>query len=174
MLKGGKVAGEGGHIEKMCTLCKLANDTGANIKDDWFITKLLDLFPESWDTVITPMYSETNLSNIIMNLMTYTKCLAIREAKSRQLEISPAINTVKALETTVLALQAEIKLFKSFHGPGGLTNPNKAHLKCSNYGKVGHIVDDCFQQGGGKAGQYPHWWKGKHTTTMKSVVFAMG
>ena len=33
MEEGGKVAGEGGHIEKMHTLQKLANDTGADIKD---------------------------------------------------------------------------------------------------------------------------------------------
>ena len=32
MLEGGKVAGEGGHIEKMHTLRKLANNTGTNIK----------------------------------------------------------------------------------------------------------------------------------------------
>ena len=55
MAEGGKVAGEGGHIEKMCTLRKSANDAGADIKDPRFITKLLDSFLESWDAVITPM-----------------------------------------------------------------------------------------------------------------------
>ena len=70
MEEGAKVVGEGGHIEKMHTLRKLANDTGVNIKNDWFITKLLDSFPTSWDPVITPMYSEKDLSTIIMNLMT--------------------------------------------------------------------------------------------------------
>jgi hypothetical protein len=67
MVEGGKVAGEGGHIEKMHTLQKLANDTGGDIKDSWFITKLLNYFLKSWDAVITPMYSETNLSMVIMN-----------------------------------------------------------------------------------------------------------
>jgi gag-polypeptide of LTR copia-type len=76
MVEGGKVAGEEGHIEKMHTLQKLANDTGADIKDSQFITKLLDSFPESWNAVITPMYSKTNLSTVIMNLMTHAERLS--------------------------------------------------------------------------------------------------
>lgn len=54
MVEGGKVAGKGGHIEKIFTLQKLSNDTGADIKDPYFITKLLNSFPESWYAVITP------------------------------------------------------------------------------------------------------------------------
>jgi hypothetical protein len=77
MEEGAKVAGEGGHIEKMRTLRKLANDTGANIKNDRFITKLLDSFPPSWDPVITPMYSEKDLSTVIMNLTTHAERLSI-------------------------------------------------------------------------------------------------
>jgi hypothetical protein len=161
MEEGGKVAGEGGHIERMRTLRKLANDTGADIKDSRFITKLLDSFPESWDAVITPMYSETNLSTVIMNLTTHAERLAIRNARTKP---EAHVDTVKALETTVIALQAEMKTLKSNRGT---PNPNKAHLKCTNTqcGKTGHLVDDCFQPGGGKAGQYPPWWKGKRTQT---------
>ena len=162
LVEGGKVAGEGGHIEKMRTLRKLANDTGADIQDSRFITKLLDSFPESWDAVITPMYSETNLSTVIMNLTTHAERLAIRDARTKP-ELS--LDTVKALETTIMALQAEMKTLKS-NPNRGTANPNKAHLKCSNTvycGKTGHLIEDCFQQGGGKAGQYPPWWKGKRT-----------
>jgi hypothetical protein len=162
MVEGGKVAGEGGHIERMRTLRKLANDTGADIKDSRFITKLLDSFPEFWDAVITPMYSETNLSTVIMNLTTHAERLAIRNGKTKA---EQPTDVVKALEATVMALQTEMKTFKS--NRGNTPNPNKAHLKCSNTvcGKTGHIIDDCFQPGGGKAGQYPAWWKGKRTQT---------
>jgi len=47
----------------------------------------------------------------------------------------------------------------------GSPNPNKANLVCenkANCGKTGHLIEDCFQLGGGKQGQYP-WWKGKWT-----------
>lgn len=74
-------------------------------------------------------------------------------------------SSVRALEATVVALQAEIKSFKSpnSHHGGGTTNPDKQHLKCSNSscGKISHLITDCFQTGGGKAGEYLHWWKGK-------------
>src|SRR5271155_55858 len=163
MTEGGKVAGEGGHIEKMRTLRKSANDAGADIKDPRFITKLLDSFPESWDAVITPMYSETSLSTVIMNLTTHAERLAIRDARTN-LKPDKSIDTVRALEATVMALQAEMKTFKLNRGTG-TSNPNKAHLKCTNTqcGKTGHLIDECFQPGGGKAGQYPPWWKGKRT-----------
>ena len=83
------------------------------------------------------------------------------------------MDTVKALEATILTLQTEIKLFKYNHGgPSGSTNPSKAHLKCSNCGKVGHLMGDCFQQGGGKAGKYPHWWKGKCTVESANVAMS--
>jgi len=69
--------------------------------------------------------------------------------------------SVRALEAMVIALQADIKSFKGTRG--GTINLDKQHLKCSNQScrKVGHLIADCFQAGGGKAGQYPHWWKGK-------------
>ena len=138
----------------MCTLQNLANNTSANIKDPHFITKLLDSFPESWDVVIIPMYSEMNLSTVIMNLTTHARQLAIHDVRTKP-ELS--VDTVKALETTIMALQAEMKTLKSNHNT---LNPNKAHLKCSNMancGKTGHLIEDCFQPGGGKAGQYPPW-----------------
>jgi hypothetical protein len=40
-----------------------------------------------------------------------------------------SVDTVKALETTIMALQAEMKTLKSNHNTPNL---NKAHLKCIN------------------------------------------
>ena len=68
--------------------------------------------------------------------------MAIRNAKTKS-ELST--DTVKALEMTIIALQAEVKTLKSNRAT---PNPNKAHLKCTN-----------------SQGQYPPWWKGKHTQT---------
>ena len=54
---GMKVTGEGGHIEKMRALRKLANDAGANYDDARFKTKLIDSFPESWDAICSICYN---------------------------------------------------------------------------------------------------------------------
>jgi hypothetical protein len=97
------------------------------------------------------MYSKTNLSIVIMNLMTHAKRLFIHNSKNK---MEHSVNTVK------MALQAEIKMLKS---NCNTPNLNKAHLKCTNTQceKTGHIIDDCFQPGGEKTGQYPPWWKEK-------------
>ena len=96
-----------------------------------------------------------------MNLTTHAERLAIRDAKTKP---DQPVDTMKALEATIIALQAEVKTLKS-NRTRNTPNSNKAHLKCSNTqcGKTGHTIDDCFQPGGGKAGQYSLWWKGKRT-----------
>jgi hypothetical protein len=76
-------------------------------------------------------------------------------------------DTVKALEASVLALQAEIKTLRS--GCRTSINPNKLNLVCenkANCGKTGHLIKDCFQLGGGKQGQYPAWWRRKWTAAV--------
>jgi hypothetical protein len=43
------------------------------------------------------------------------------------------------------------------------TNPNKAHLRCTNPhcgSKTGHKIADCIAYKGNKEGQYSNWWKG--------------
>ncbi|KAF9536211.1 hypothetical protein CPC08DRAFT_597968, partial [Agrocybe pediades] len=164
LAEGGKVAGKDGHIEKMQKLHQRANEAGAKINDQRFITRLLDSFPESWDSVITPMYGESDLNRVIMNLTTHAERMAIREAKLKK-PIPPS-DAVKALEATITALQAEVKSLRTdSHCDSNHRNGGNSNLKCSNpaCGKTGHLIADCFQQGGGKAGQYPHWWKGKCT-----------
>ncbi|KAF9550940.1 hypothetical protein CPC08DRAFT_647743, partial [Agrocybe pediades] len=147
LAEGGKVAGEDGHIERMRKLHQRANEAGAQIGDGRFITRLLDSFPESWDPVITPMYGESDLNKIIMNLTTHAERLSIHEAKSKK--PTPPSDAVKALEATITALQAEVRSLRTDSRRSG-GNPN---LKCSNSacGKTGHVIADCFQQGGGKA-----------------------
>ncbi|KAF9555165.1 hypothetical protein CPC08DRAFT_781727, partial [Agrocybe pediades] len=148
LAEGGKVAGEDGHIEKMRKLRQRANEAGAKINDQRFITRLLDSFPESWDPVITPMYGESDLNRIIMNLTTHAERLSIRDAKSKR--PTPPSDAVKALEATITALQAEVKSLRTGRNRDGGGNSN---LKCSNAacGKTGHLIADCFQQGCGKA-----------------------
>ena len=177
MEEGAKVAGEDGHIEEMRTLRRAANEAGAKISDSRFITKLLDSFPESWDPVITPMYGETDLSKVLINLTTHAERLSIRLDRNGKKPTTGGADSVRALEATVIALQAEMKTLKGSRTGGGSTNPDKQHLKCANQscGKTGHLIADCFQAGGGKAGQYPHWWKGKRTAqtivaNMASIV----
>ena len=99
---GTKVAGEGGHIERMRNLRKLANDAGANFNDARFKTKLIDSFPESWDAICSICYNMTSLSEVIATLTSHGEHILRKTSTSSS-------DTIKALEASVLALQAEIK-----------------------------------------------------------------
>jgi len=68
---GMKVAGEGGHVERMRTLRKLANNAGTNYNDLRFKTKLIDSFPESWDVICSICYNMTSLSEVISTLTSH-------------------------------------------------------------------------------------------------------
>lgn len=125
-----------------------------------------------------PNVWQKDLSKVLMNLTVHAKQMSIRKGHNGKKQAGGA-SSVGALEATVITLQAEIKSFKSLNSchSGGTLNPDKQHLKCSNSscGKISHFIADCFQTGGGKAGEYPHWWKGKRTdqtivANMASVV----
>ena len=65
-IDGSKVTSAGGHIEKMQKLWKAMNDTSLDISDDRFIVKLLSAFPdESWDSMMSMMYEETDLIRVM-------------------------------------------------------------------------------------------------------------
>jgi hypothetical protein len=114
----------------MRTLRKLANDTGANFDDTRFKTKLIDSFPESWDAICSICYNMSNLSEVISTLTSHGE----RVLRTKGM-IAPPTDTVKALEASVLALQAEIKMFRTARKPMG--NPNKANLVCENTANCG-------------------------------------
>jgi hypothetical protein len=67
-VKGLKVAGKGGHIERMRTLRKLANNAEANFDSVRFKTKLTDSFSELWNMICLICYSIMSLSEVIVIL----------------------------------------------------------------------------------------------------------
>jgi hypothetical protein len=152
-IDGMKVASEGGHIEQMRNLRKLMNNAGSNYDDSRFKTKLINSFPESWDAICSICYNMKRLSEVISTLTSHGKQVLRNKGV-----IPSSTDTVKALEASVLALQAGIKTLRSGHRTS--INPNKLNLVCenkANCGKTGHLIEDCFQLGGGKQGQYPAW-----------------
>ncbi|KDQ22451.1 hypothetical protein PLEOSDRAFT_1031062, partial [Pleurotus ostreatus PC15] len=57
--------------------------------------------------------------------------------------------------TTIQALQTRIAQLESGK------RKKKEDKTCTNCKKKGHLAEDCFRDGGGKAGQWPDWWQGK-------------
>ncbi|KNZ72391.1 hypothetical protein J132_03483 [Termitomyces sp. J132] len=157
-----KVAEEGGHIEKMWKLRKAANDAGVEITDKRFIINLLDSFLESWDPIALTLYRETELVQVIQTLTTHSECIA-NQSESSGTGTAILIDTVKALKAMIHVLQAQAN--------GLSTKKPNSDKMCSNCGKTGHTHPDCFREGGGKQGQYPLWWREKHTASLSGANF---
>jgi hypothetical protein len=99
-VEGTKVADDGGHIERMQNLRKLANDAGASYNDKRFKTKLINSFSESWDTICSICYNIASLSEVISTLTSHGE--RVLQTKN----VTSSMDTIKALEASVLALQA--------------------------------------------------------------------
>ncbi len=71
----------------MRRLLKEANDAGAAIKEETFITILLDSFPESWDPVVSILHGEKDLMVVIARLSAHGERLAGEERYLRALPV---------------------------------------------------------------------------------------
>lgn len=127
-----QVAGEGGYIERMRKMQKAANDVGANITNEQFIVKLLNLFPESWDPITSMLYGETDLIRVIQTLTTYSEHIVNRSNQSGIGVPMMSNNTIKALEAMIQALHAQVN---------GLSKRRSSNSdkKCLNCKRTNHI-----------------------------------
>jgi hypothetical protein len=89
----------------MRTLRKLENNVGANFDNIRFKTKLIDSFPKLWNAICSICYSMTSLSEIIVILTSHKKWILQMKTLS-----TSSTGLVKALEASILALQAKIKM----------------------------------------------------------------
>lgn len=119
------------HIARLRTGWTLANAQGAEIKDEKFRMIVLRSLPAAWLPFIGSLFGEKTSTAVIERIIQHALFIA---SVSR-----PNPTTVQALSTQ--------------------GNARNAHLKCSNpnCGKTGHLIDRCFREGGGMAGQYPDW-----------------
>lgn len=158
--EGDKVSGDGGHIEKMRCLLKEANDAGAAINEETFITILLDSFPESWGPVVSILPGEKDLMVVIACLSAYGERLAGRG----KIFLSPTSSTMTisnqvlqaSIDVLVLQVQSLLSCKDNVRPSNGRSHPVNEHCK-----GIGHTMDECWKNGGEKQGQYPPWWKGK-------------
>lgn len=162
--EGEKVSGDGGYIERTRKLRKVANDAGAGIDSASFKTTLLDSFPEIWDSVVSTLYAETNLTVIIACLIAHGKRVVgwntINGPSSTQ------ESTVQALQASIQALTIQVQNLLSRKNTA--PRSDRSHMANDHCKSIGHILDECWKVGGGKQGQYPSWWKGKQDAPVPS------
>ncbi|RDB27836.1 Retrovirus-related Pol polyprotein from transposon TNT 1-94 [Hypsizygus marmoreus] len=84
-------------------------------------------------------------------------------------------NTAELEENMNKSNSAMLAAHVRFRGDNTKGNSGKSKGKgkskdsrhCSNCNKDGHTIDQCFEEGGGKAGDAPKWWVKKHGNKSK-------
>ncbi len=147
---GEKVIRDGVYIEKMHKLHKEANDPGAGIDDKSFKTMLLNSFPESWDSVISTLYAETNLLIIIRHLVAHSEHVVRRNTTNNPSSTQESM--VQVLQASIQALTLQVQSLSSKRSTA--SRSDKSHTPNNTCKGVGHTLDKCWKLGGGRQGQY--------------------
>jgi hypothetical protein len=124
------------HITSLREKWSAANDVGANISDKDFIIILLASLPPSWDTIVATLYDTQTSVDLISKLNLHWA------------RVGRAASTGKG---GITALATSTK------------NSSKSNLLCTNpkCGRRGHLIPDCYWEGGGKEGQFPPHFRKK-------------
>ncbi|KIK17966.1 hypothetical protein PISMIDRAFT_48262, partial [Pisolithus microcarpus 441] len=123
---------------------------GQSIGDEDFTAIILSSLPTSYDSNIAAMTSSALISqkdlksDFIMKILLneYDRC-KIRSKKTTSGTTEDAAYSAKDKKSTT----------------------------CENCGKKGHAKDQCWQEGGGRAGKAPKWFKGKKKDTEPDGVW---
>jgi hypothetical protein len=126
-------------INRMRTKWSNATALGAPIDDRAFRTIVLSALPQSWDPIVATLYTTQTSRDAINQLMTHW-------ARISRDRISNARTSTSALQVSINR-QARDRIRSQLV----CTNPN-----CN---RQGHTIEDCYWQGGGKAGQFPAWFR---------------
>jgi Reverse transcriptase (RNA-dependent DNA polymerase)/gag-polypeptide of LTR copia-type/GAG-pre-integrase domain len=114
-----------------------ANATGANITDQDFRIILLSSLPRSWDPIVATLYDVKTSSGVISRLQMHWARVKT-EAKS-------STHSSSAFQATTRT-----------NAHGRQSQPRQRPV-CTNAncGRRGHLIQDCYWEGGGKEGQFP-------------------
>jgi hypothetical protein len=126
------------HIAKIRTRWSNATALSANIDNKSFRMIILQSLPQFWDSIVSTLYTTQTSHEAISHLMTHWARI------NRDHVLNPLSNTS--------ALQA----LSNNRSCDRLCNQN-SQLVCvnPNCNRHGHMIENCYWPGGGKAGQFP-------------------
>jgi hypothetical protein len=132
------------HVSRLRTLWATLAALGSQIDDKGFQTIVLQSLPWSWHPIVSTLYNTTTSRDAIAILNTHWAHI------SKDCVINPQN------ATTALKFNA---------GGRGWNQPRNHHLICANPNcrRMVHLISDCYWEGGGKAGQFPAWFKNKRS-----------
>jgi len=130
------------HFDKMITLCEELASLGHSIDPDDFAVMLISSIPMSYDSTISAMTTSAKITHLDLTpdviMMTLIDDYDRRQSKSGKKSTSSGEDAAYSASSS-----------------------NKFSGNCHNCQKKGHKAEDCWEEGGGKAGQRPkRKWKG--------------
>ncbi|KIK12843.1 hypothetical protein PISMIDRAFT_18446, partial [Pisolithus microcarpus 441] len=134
------------HFDKLRNFREQLGALGQSISDDNFTAIILSSLPTSYDSNIAAMTSSALVT---------------------QKDLSPDFIT------KIISDEYDRRQTRSKRGNNGNSDDVAYSAKdlkssaCENCGKKGHTKDQCWKEGGRKAGQVPKWFKGKGTGKKK-------
>jgi hypothetical protein len=142
------------HAAVMRKLQRAANDVGAATTDGVFRMTFIASLGDPWRHV-TPVLRTYDTSGEVIDFL-------IEEEQAHNGNNVPVPTTALAVNTSQFPSRDARKAARK-----ALVCTN---LTCGAQGKRGHTIDECYWPGGGKAGQWPDWWVGKHHGTPQTTA----
>ncbi|KAG5633603.1 hypothetical protein DXG03_006943, partial [Asterophora parasitica] len=148
------------HLANLTDLRKRLAETGTAISDESFaiyIRTSVSLIPTYHPLIMTLTTTARNAGKTVTS--DKLRWHLIEEADNQMYED----NINKSNQAMLAAHAAQSKTSKGTGGSSkskGKSDKPKRH--CDNCGKDGHTQDQCFSEGGGKAGEAPNWWVKKN------------
>lgn len=124
---------------------------GQSIGDEDFTAIILSSLPTSYDSNIAAMTSSALVSQKDLESDFIMKIL-LDEYDRRK---------IRSKKTTLGTTE-----------DAAYSAKDKKLTTCENCGKKGHAKDQCWQEGGGRAGKAPKWFKGKKKGSEKAATVA--
>ncbi|KAF9492574.1 hypothetical protein BDN71DRAFT_1509362 [Pleurotus eryngii] len=141
-------------FKKLKVKRKEVMDFGNQYLDEDFCATIVNSLPGlEFDMMLQAFASIKVLADLIQQIELYYSHVEGRvmkvTTKLQQLLQADSNSIIQVLQARIAQLEAS----------GKKKNDEKT---CTNCKKKGHVKEDCFRPGGGKAGQWPNWWQGKH------------
>ena len=146
------------HIAKMTELRERLAEMNAPVSEESFVSYIrtsLSLAP-SFRSLFTTLSATAHQTG---KKLTSADVIWHLTEEATSIEIEDNINKTNA---AMLAATSKTKGEKG-KGKNKSAKSSKDDKQCTNTncGRTGHTIDQCWEEGGGKAGQAPDWWKKK-------------
>ncbi|KAF5375901.1 hypothetical protein D9615_008263 [Tricholomella constricta] len=147
------------HLSNLSTMRECLAETGTAVDDTHYAAYIRT------SVSLIPAY-QPMISTLTTNARNAGRKVTSTELRLHLIEESDNMKYQENINKSNQAMQAMLSAHSKPKGKGSSSKGKekaKSGRHCNNYGKDGHTDDQCFSEGGGKAGEAPDWWVKKNS-----------